>query len=446
MAQHKRKLEDWEIDVDEIHDQRPAKRTKVGPIQIDDATIASLASLGVTRTPSNILIGEEPQPQQRSKPKPVRIEVDPETVDTLRSFGITHAQSSNIGTKLKCVDDDLYPLLQLWKWEWLEISSHEWNRFRPALALVTQFLSERTCFFDFFVRLTHGDVIRDESSGCDFFLSYDKLGGLHRRMFDTTKQILLEMSKVTRFRFTTERKPLRPGVLGAASQHNVLMPGAQMYNRLILKESATLLDSQQRLGHDKFPPSDIITIELSHLFRQALDDAALDADRLRRVHFTFAITIIHEICHAVWLYIRNKNFRELLPGGGEPNMCLPGHSLKSQSDEFGRWDLGYQWEQYHLVSWPFPSVRKGHPNDVGAKQTVFLPLGLVTAKTWASTQEKDLLYSMEYVNRFFEQETWEEISKKGWKAVPVPKFPAEMKLVPDEGRDVWKLIVVRNDG
>ena len=170
----------------------------------------------------------------------------------------------------------------------------------------------------------------------------------------------------------------------------------------------------------------IIAITVRPEFIEDVVSAEGDAHKTHRACFNLAITLTHELAHAVWYFTRSLQYRKVLPGNIEPRMTK---NFPSCPDG---WELGFQWTQSVLGVIPWPSTGE----SIGLKRLLWLPLSLVAC-------DDDKLFSMGYIDQWFRKETWEAIKQKGRKGVPEPRFCGTFSVVKKAWteEEVWELLV-----
>lgn len=301
----------------------------------------------------------------------------------------------------------------------------EWNACQPAFVLATKMISGKTCLIDYFVRLTHAPVVRASKPADHFYLDDVKITPT---MIGNTEDILNFLAQAVRF-FKSRQHLQRA--------ENIAETGDAQDHRNTEQEDfrndakrAGFYPFHGALGHHEFPASYTISISIDPRFVNAVMDASGNDARLRRAHFGLAVTLVHELCHAVWNFTRSRRYRDLLPGAGEPR--YEKEKPEPEPGWYGNWELGLAWE-WEILGF-LPGVAVSVPGG-----SAFLPEALL----WTIHEGAQKLLSMKYVDQWFDEKTWTAIRNKGFVGVPKPDFCDSFVLQEQAcGFGVWEMVLV----
>lgn len=321
----------------------------------------------------------------------------------------------------------VHPIFARENWHPHHFTDEQWFACHPAFHLASCFLWEETCLFDYFVRLTHAQPERVKNGSRfqleDVAITPDKIF--------CTMDILRRMAEVVRF--------LSFEGVGVSHPWGMACTGP----RFIDREPFSIFEPRTRtqfkdfgLRHDPFPADKCIAIHMDHTYVDAIIDAGDDLDHQRRASFILATTLVHEICHAVWVYVHGFTYRRLMHLR-EPSM----NELTRSNDESHQCELGWQWElstfngvlAYSSTNLKFKGAKENQT------KSTHLPYGLVRDVN----RFKDILLHTDYISRWFEQELWYGVREKGYVAKPEIKTACRVDIRRKWGtEDRWELTII----
>lgn len=352
----------------------------------------------------------------------------------------------------KAIDDqlegsltnELHPIFRKENWDAIEVTGQEWENMTLAFQLASCFLDARTYAIDYFVRLTHAQPLRYHTEPNRFYLN-DHVG-ISPHMIIATKQILEQMAQVIRFS-GEKRETMDNGETGI-TQVKIIDEYPLLAIRAIeLPQAPPINQIQTSLHHDQFPIDHYVSIQICEALIEAIQTSVIDHDapRLRRASFQLAITLVHEICHAVWMFVRGTEYRDIICG--EEPCVYPTrkakHAVGTKEPE-----LGNQWEEWMLGFYPWATgdFAKKLPiqsvadtdNSIDYGRVVAACLPHVPVLRDDSVNGAYELVSQDYIDQFFLEDTWEQIRLEGRKKFPaVPKACGTCAVVRQPGSSVW---------
>lgn len=353
------------------------------------------------------------------------IDVSDATLQKLKDCGAlksTRPPGKPLITEPSFHNNTVNPIFVRENWHPQHFTDEQWRVCLPAFHLASCFLWEHTCLFHYFVRLTHANpvLVKDGSRFQleNIDITLDKI--------TQTRDILRRMAEVTRF-FTLQGFGDIPDCGARVSiidRRNELFSAFPPNKRKAFEDLG--------LGHDPFPQSGHIAIRVHQDLIKAIVDAGNDLDYKHRTCFSLAKTLVHEISHGLWRYVRCiKCFRHIRHY--EPYVTGLARPIKHKHKH----ELGWQWElaTYDgILSHPWTMLKF---NLVGENSLTFLPYGLVRDRT----QPNVTLLHMDYISRWFEQELWYNLRETGYTARPAIKTACRIALWRNlKTEDRWDLI------
>ena len=261
------------------------------------------------RSLSTDITSEASQKKQKRLPK---INIGPHFLNKLRRIGATSAPPPKQGDDLEIIHD----IFKLRHWNPEHFPADKWEAMQPALRLASQFLCPKTRLFDDWVRLTHVESRRHETSG---YFELENHRATPREIIDTV-ELLSDISRAIRF----YAHPISDISHRFDAYTRTAGNDDAQFTNFDVVESPEPSMSQRRLQRDGMLEPDFIAININPFFLESVDPSKDDPDQVRRHHFTLAIIVVHEISHAVWSFVHADLYAAVPPC--EP--CLPEANLQ----------------------------------------------------------------------------------------------------------------------
>ncbi|KAF2258347.1 hypothetical protein CC78DRAFT_126081 [Lojkania enalia] len=248
----------------------------------------------------------------------------------LQENGCLDFPSGECTCTLKC---PIHPLLELNRWArgYDQYTEKCWPRMRPALQLASLFLTE-DCMLPWFEHVASGRLKTRDSKQYPKVYIDPVPSTLTKERIQRVKQQLRDMAEVTTFMFTP-RKYKNTGdgqAWGATSRFKNEFDWCREFRR----EDMPYIDNRYRID-PKFAHRGRPCISLSYRFQDYFckgQERANSRAQDFRISLLFAVTIVHEIAHAYWMYLGRSHSR--LTGHGEPYWNLDDKEA----------ELGFSWE------------------------------------------------------------------------------------------------------
>ena len=368
------------------------------------------------RCPTALSVSNSPNVDERADSitqpiAPIRLKPTQELSSFLHELSAQGIINGNIPAGHELLDQEIHPIFDQPNWD-EDFSQHCLKLMRPALQLASHFLSPKYALFEFFVKLTHAEPYRDLLTN-QYLLP---LMTITPRMCIEADIALRQMASVVRF-YAEGPETMSQDTAAVTSLHSSNEGSNNAYVDFRKGVRITVPGYEAvrtKLGHDPFSADKWIAVNIIKEYLTVMEQAMGDEARLRRIHFVLAVTLVHELCHALWKFIHGPKYTMMAMRGLEP--CVDS-SVCTVKTSLGAYELGQQWEmgRFNMQPWAFIHITEITLHEYGEEEEDDVRLLMPGAAVFVNTgfRGTHLLLCMSYIDSWFLQRTWDAIRETG---------------------------------